>query len=176
MWHRSKDVPNNESFWKESSNCATENDQFWRISGTTAPTALASERSKQRSLRRSFTSPVLSHLRHGANKEWQFYCGDCCLELEAETLTSVQRCLQLTTLNVTLSACQRGPRYDLWWMRWKSGTLCARKSITFLHQPPPQNLVMYTQKLHSWSIIFAPYLIIPLLRFNQCGSPPSPTS
>lgn len=58
MWHRSKDVLNNESFWKESSSCATENDQFWRISGTMAPAVLASERSKQRSLRCSFTSLV----------------------------------------------------------------------------------------------------------------------
>lgn len=53
------------------------------------------------------------------------------------------------------------PRCDLWWMRWKSGTLRARKSITFLHQPP--------HKLHSWSIIFAPYLINPSLRLSQCS-------
>lgn len=144
-----------KTFWiiRRKNRCGTEAKMFWimRVSGRNPPAVplrtISSEGSAVQwprlcwrpsaqnkgafaaHLRRS------SQLRHGANKEWQFYC---CLEPGAEALTSVQRCLQLTTLDVTLSACQRGPRCDLWWMRWKSGTLRARKSITFLHQHPPK--------------------------------------
>lgn len=73
MWHRSKDVPKNDSFWKEPSSCANENDQFRMIGSTMAPAVLASERSKQRSLRRPSTALVLSHSRHpGQTKGGRF--------------------------------------------------------------------------------------------------------
>lgn len=112
----------------------------------------------------SFTTP-------GADKEWQFYCSDCWPELGTSSNPVI--CPEVPSVKHTGfgsvwissgSACQRGPRCDLWWMRWKNLTLHERESasisITFLHHSFFLCVLKHTfQNYTKANIIFAPYLI-----------------
>lgn len=161
MWHRSKDVLNNESFWKESSSCATENDQFWRISGTMAPAVLASERSKQRSLRCSFTS-LVSVTTRGKQRV-------TILLLPGAGGRSPDICPEVPPVNHagcdSLSMSVWPPLWPLMDEMKEWNPACQKKHHISSSAPPQNTPTNYIKA----SIIFTPYLINPSLRLSQCS-------
>lgn len=149
MWYRSKDVSNSKSFWKESFSCATEYNQIWFIYFWNRWTFAARPLHSYCLLYSSRADPCDSFTATTVDRSSALVLN---LFSECQTLTSVQRCLQLTTrwdsADEQLLSLSVGPRCGLWQMRWKCLTLHeiekASNSISLLFPSPEA----YIHKLH----------------------------